>query len=166
MGIRPKVTFYGNRQAGMIGYLTLRTIGYNITETWEDKNYGLPLPLNTPKIIIDDKIIPQKTADLLICVHGLRIVPEDILHRYRLGGINLHPFLDKYPGLSPVSRAIIDGEKEASVFAHKMTAKVDEGEIIAVAKTDMPATTNVIEVYNTLYPLYAKVLTEAVEAVC
>ena len=161
------IVFYGNRQAGMVGLLTTMALGHHIVEVWEDEGYGIPgidqLPLRR-KVIRSksDLAVPEEEVDLLLCVHGRRIVPEDVLIRFRLGGINLHPFLDKYPGANPIERAISAGEKEATVHAHRMTSEVDKGEIVAHATASISTkserlTLDSVHVYNELYPLYAEV---------
>lgn len=162
-----KIVFYGNRQAGMVGLLTAMALGHEIVEVWEDEGYRIPGidPLSLRRKIIrseSDLTVPEKGADLLLCIHGREIVSEDILTEFRFGGINLHPFLNKYPGANPVGRAISAGEKVATVHAHRMTSQVDKGKILAYASTRIPIKSErpelePIHVYNELYPLYAQV---------
>jgi len=161
-----KIVFYGNRQAGMVGLLTAMALGNEIVEVWEDEGYGIPginqLPLRRKIIRSKSDLMVGKGVDLLLCIHGRKIVPENVLTRFRLGGINLHPFLDKYPGANPIERAISAGEKVATVHAHRMTSEVDKGEIIAYATAKIPTKSerpalDPVHVYNELYPLYAQV---------
>ncbi len=161
------IVFYGNRQAGMVGLLTAMVLGHHIVEVWEDEGYGIlgidELPLRRRVIRSkSDLVVPDQEVDLLLCVHGRRIIPKEVLKRFRLGGINLHPFLGKYPGANPVERAILAGEREATVYAHIMTAQVDRGEVVAHATINIPTkfelpALDVVHIYNELYPLYAKV---------
>ena len=163
-----KIVFYGNRQAGMVGLLAALALGHEVVELWEDEGYGiqgidqLPLPC---RIIRSkgDLIVPEKGADLLLCIHGRKIVPEHVLKGFKLGGVNLHPFLNKYPGANPVERAILAEENEATVYAHRMTSRVDKGEILAYASTIIPTKAErpglePVHIYNELYPLYAQVV--------
>ena len=162
-----RIVFYGDKQAGMVGLLTAMAMGHEIVEVWEDEGYGIPGidELSLRRKIIrskNDLVPPKRELDLLLCIHGWKIVPENILSRFRFGGVNLHPFLDKYPGLNPVERAISAGERIATVYAHRMTSKVDEGEIIASATLEIPTkserpTLDPVHIYNELYPLYAQV---------
>lgn len=161
------IVFYDNRQVGRVGLLTAMALGHHIVEVWEDEGYGIPsidrLPLRRRVIRSKrDLTVPEKEMDLLLCVHGREIVPEDVLTWFRLGGINLHPFLDKYPGANPIERAISAGEKVATVHAHRMTSEVDKGEIVAYATAKIPtkseqSTLDPVHVYNELYPLYTQV---------
>lgn len=169
-----KIIFYGNRQAGMISLLTTLALNQDIVKIWEDKGYGLPgidfFDIKRRMINKKEKLVLKKdehNLDLLLCVHGWRIIPKNILDRFRLGGVNLHPFLDKYPGLHPVKRAILAGEKLATVYAHKMTEKIDSGEILASESIKMPKqyenhVLSNVDVYNELYPLYAKAIAKVI----
>ena len=159
------IVFYGNRQVGMISLLTAMALGHRIIEVWEDKGVGIPgiSRLSLRRRVIrsrKDMKVPKAELDVFLCVHGRRLVPEVILQKFRFGGVNLHPFLDKYPGADPVNRAISACEKVISVYAHKMTSVIDEGEIIAWAGMDFALQPGLdpVHVYNELYPLYAKVV--------
>lgn len=166
-----RVIFYGNRQAGMVGLLTVMAIGCEIAEVWEDEGYGIP-GINSFElrrvIIKKDGRLPDVTndngkLDLFLCVHGRKIVPNRVLDKFKKGGINLHPFLDKYPGPNPVQRAILSREPVATVYAHKMTDKTDCGQIFASASTELQGILefdhlSVADVYNVLYPLYVEVV--------
>ncbi|MDH7472935.1 MAG: formyltransferase family protein [Anaerolineae bacterium] len=168
-----KIVFYGNRQVGMVGLLTTMALGYEIIEVWADNRFGIPGidQLLLPRKIIyseNDLATPGEKADLLLCVHGRKIVPESVLKGFRLGGINIHPFLDKYPGANPVERAILAEETIATVYAHRMSPEVDKGEIIACATTKIPTrserpTIEPVHIYNELYPLYAQVIAIALK---
>ena len=152
--VQDKIIFYGNRQAGEVALAALTNENYNIVEIWHD-GYSQGQVLDDNYSFTD--------ADILVCVHGRKIIPEDVLNKFRYA-INLHPFLDKYPGADPVGRAIESGESIASVFAHKMTGEVDSGEVLAARYTDMPENPTVDSVYEALYPLYAEVVMEGVKA--
>lgn len=162
------IVFYGNRQIGMIGLLTVMALGHEIIEVWEDTNYKMPgiddLPLQRKDIHINENLKTRlKGVDLLLCVHGRKFVPEYILERFKFGGVNLHPFLDKYPGANPIERAIAAGEKIATVYAHKMSSTIDQGEILACASKNIPTKSELpsldaIHIYNEIYPLYVQVI--------
>ena len=94
---------------------------------------------------------------------GRKIIPNRILNRGRC--VNIHPFLSKYKGLDPVGRALTDGETKGSVGAHYMTDEIDEGEVIVEEFTDISDCFTVKEIYNKLYPLYAKVVLKVLEVV-
>jgi methionyl-tRNA formyltransferase len=70
-------------------------------------------------------------VDLLLNVHSLYIIHQDVLAVPRLGAYNLHPApLPRYAGLNSVSWALYHGEKEHGVTIHKMEAGIDTGDIV------------------------------------
>ncbi len=152
-----KVLFYGNQVAGMVALLAVKAAGYDVVEVWQDEGYGIPLAVGATA----PALWPDCEADVLLCVHGRQVVPAWVLDRFRFGGINLHPFLGRFPGANPAARAIDAGVTEASVWSHRMTPEVDKGEVLAVARAPMPTSPTVERVYNVLYPLYAQVAVEA-----
>jgi len=170
-----RIVFYGNKQAGMIGLLTALAMGKEVVEVWEDEGFGIPglnwLPIKRRKIYSRSDLMllgSDVEADLLLCIHGRKIVPEETLQKFKYGGVNLHPFLDKYPGSRPVARALLARERIASVYAHQMTSEVDKGEIVAYATTQIPTIDehpdlDVVHIYNHLYPLYALVTSEVLK---
>jgi len=157
----------------MVGLLAAMAFGCEVVEVWEDEGYGIPGIDNfeLQRVIIKrDSKLPDIAKynlklDLFLCVHGRKIVPNYILEKFKNGGVNLHPFLDKYPGSNPVQKAILTGETVATVYAHVMTNEVDRGQILAQASKEIrrplefgqlrPA-----DVYNVLYPLYVQVVTD------
>lgn len=103
----------------------------------------------------------KEESRILLSVHGRKIVLDKTLKRYGYC-VNVHPFYNKYKGKSPVKRAIADHYTEADVTAHRMTSKVDEGEILFQEKRNIFGKTEQ-EVYQELYPLYAKVIKQTIE---
>ncbi len=70
-------------------------------------------------------------VDILLNVHSLYIIHEEVLAAPLLGAYNLHPGpLPRYAGLNPVSWAIFRGERTHGVTIHKMTPKIDTGAIV------------------------------------
>ena len=141
----------------MVGLLVAKNLT-DVIEVWTDTG----IPGGVSRAIVND--FPPTTADILLCVHGRRIVPEDVLAQFGKA-INVHPFLEKYPGADPVGRAIAAGESEASVCAHYMTGTVDDGQIIVKVTAPMPENPTPESVYNILYPLYVEAVSRAV-AMC
>ncbi len=75
---------------------------------------------------------------LLLCRYD--IIPEKVFAAPRLGSVNIHPsLLPKYRGVHPISWALINGETHTGVTLHRVSRKIDEGEILyqkSVAITD------------------------------
>jgi methionyl-tRNA formyltransferase len=60
------------------------------------------------------------------------IVPSATLDALGFGAYNFHPGPPAYPGWMPAAFAAYDGVTEFGATAHTMSARVDEGSIIAV----------------------------------
>lgn len=67
------------------------------------------------------------------------IVPAALLDRLKVTPYNIHPGPPEYPGAHPECFAIWEQAEGFGVTAHEMTARVDEGPIVAVYRFDMPA---------------------------
>lgn len=66
------------------------------------------------------------------------IVPSDVIDQCSAGAYNFHPGPPAYPGIFPSCFAIIDGATRFGATVHRMTAKVDGGEIVKITYFDMP----------------------------
>lgn len=70
-------------------------------------------------------------ADLFVVISFGQILKEEILKIPKIFAINVHgSLLPKYRGASPTNRAIIAGERSTGVTVIKMSARLDEGDII------------------------------------
>jgi methionyl-tRNA formyltransferase len=156
--------FMGGRQAGCIGLLTLRAAGWDVAAVvaYDDDVRALAGSLGLPVLAsIRDARGPLAEADLLVSVHGREIVPGELLALPRRGGINVHPCLYAHKGADPVGALLRSGSSRASVGVHRMTDVVDEGEVLVEEFLDVDGLTAPVEVYNALYPLYARALVDA-----
>lgn len=165
-----KVLYMGGKQAGCIGLLTLLAAGYDIEGIiaydvmvrnlaarvipWGERESGQVLIFNTINQWLGK-------TDLVVCVHGREKVPRGLLEIATYGGINIHPCLYGYKGERPVERLLAGEGTIASVGAHRMTDKIDEGEVLVETFVDISGKTTEAEVYNALYPYYSLVLLEA-----
>lgn len=159
-----RVAFMGGRQAGMVGLLSCLTEHDVIGVVAYDRivrQAAMDVACVPQGSVHEPRFIDSLAgADVLLSVHGREIVPERLLKLPKHGGINLHPCLDRYPGKDPVGRWLGDEGSEISVSAHVMEAEVDTGEVLVTHRTSSNGTTRA-EVYNDLYPLYARVVVEA-----
>jgi len=60
------------------------------------------------------------------------VVPRPILERLSYNAYNFHPGPPDYPGSKPSAFAIYEGARAFGVTLHRMVARVDSGEIVAV----------------------------------
>ena len=167
-----RIVFYGGKQAGAVGLLALAAAGNSVQFVFaEDEPVrlvaaALGVPSSGPEKINSEKTeaaIRKLRPDLFVCVHGRKIVGQKVLSIPGHGGINAHPCLSKYPGASPVERLLADGGRTASVGVHRMTDKVDAGEVLEELFVDVSDCKTVVEVYNRLYPYYAAAILSAVK---
>ncbi len=69
-------------------------------------------------------------VDLLLNVHSLFLIHDDILRACRIGAFNMHPGpLPEYAGLNVPSWTIYHGETEHGVTIHEMVPRIDAGYI-------------------------------------
>ena len=79
------------------------------------------------------------------------IVPDTTLARLGYGAINFHPGPPGYPGWAPAHFALYNRETEFGATAHVMTARVDAGPIIDVARFPVPAEISVLGLEGIAY---------------
>ena len=89
---------------------------------------------------------PQKApaADLAILAAYGKIIPEEVIKKYRYGILNIHPsLLPKYRGASPTQAAIACGETQTGVSIIKMDCELDHGPVVSSFKEEIkPDDTN------------------------
>jgi methionyl-tRNA formyltransferase len=74
--------------------------------------------------------VRQEGVDLLLNVHALYVLPNDVVAAPRIGSFNLHPGpLPDYAGLNAPSWAIYHGEQSHAVTVHWMEGGIDTGPI-------------------------------------
>jgi methionyl-tRNA formyltransferase len=72
-------------------------------------------------------------SELLVVVAFGRILKKDFLDLFPRGGVNVHAsLLPKYRGPSPITAAILSGERETGVTVQKLAVKMDAGDILGV----------------------------------
>lgn len=93
------------------------------------------LPVVTPNSLKNPKLASQlkKLApDFIVLASYGKIIPKKILDLPKYGAVNIHPsLLPKYRGASPISAAILNGDKYTGLTIMKMNEKLDEGDILA-----------------------------------
>jgi natural product biosynthesis luciferase-like monooxygenase protein len=92
---------------------------------------GRGLPVQAPGAGLGLRL-GDVSADWVLSVANLSLVPEDLLARARQGGVNFHDGpLPAYAGLNAPVWAILNGETDYGITWHLMTAGIDEGEVLA-----------------------------------
>lgn len=134
-----------------VGVKALRFFRPRFTVCYDEKTKTAAKELKIPqysKLTLDN--LTEK-EDVLLSVHGREIVREPWLSKK---AFNIHPYLYCYRGADPIGKAIEAENTHASVGLHRMTEKVDSGEVLFQAYCDVKNMGTHDEVYRQLYPLY------------
>lgn len=101
-------------------------------------------------------------ADLFIVAAFGQILPQAVLDLPRYGTLNVHAsLLPRYRGSSPISEAILQGEKEAGVTIMLIDAGVDTGAMLLKRAVPVSATETTASLTPRLADLGASLLLEA-----
>jgi methionyl-tRNA formyltransferase len=75
--------------------------------------------------------VREDGVDLLLNIHSLYVIDNEVLRAPKIGSFNLHPGpLPRFAGRNPVCWALYFGEKTHGVTLHRMTADIDAGPIV------------------------------------
>jgi len=84
-------------------------------------------------------------CDFLLSIHSKIILSKNHLQKLSYNCINFHPaILPYYPGLNAVSGMIFNQEKFIGVTTHRMSEKIDAGNIIFIMKKRISPSDNLI----------------------
>lgn len=155
------ITLMVGQFVGLLGVSIAKDYGITSVVAYDNLEMYRQMGLRVYSTIHDERfIVDVLRSDILLSVHGREIVPIELLRKARYA-VNVHPFYKFFKGANPVKRAIKHHVQQADVTAHEMTEKLDEGKIIAQETMTVIGQTEE-EIYKQLYPLYAKVIKDAV----
>jgi methionyl-tRNA formyltransferase len=103
---------------------------------------GQGIPVIQPDRIRKDPAafdaIRASNADIHVVVAFGQIIPPAIIDLPRWRSVNVHfSLLPKYRGAAPVAWAILRGETRTGVTLFRLNERMDEGDILAEAETDI-----------------------------
>lgn len=143
-----KAVFYGKSQVGLVVLLNLIANGFQVKVMPNDdiirnaaRYLGLPVV----------NLETMGECDLFVSCHGERIIPVHCLPEI---AVNMHDCLYKYKGQTPIQRYIDNGDTQASIESHHMTAKVDMGPVVYQVFFETPKVKTFGEYYNLALPRY------------
>ena len=126
---------------------------YNIVVKSLCKRYRIKFLKN--KISLNKSL----SCDYLISIFSNLIIKEKYLKMFKFGCFNFHPaILPFYPGVNPISGMIFNGEKNIGVTLHKMTKKIEGGNIILSKKTRITQDYNLIQCMKKIEKLTLNIL--------
>jgi len=146
------------------------------TYNYETSREGFYEPLrklaedNNIEIIFTDKISEEKEKikqfSTGICCGFMEILRQEIYELPENGIFNLHcGKLPQYRGRAPISRSIMNGEKELTVSLHKIDSGVDSGDILLTELIEITDSDDVNTMYEKCIPVSYKLISEALEII-
>ncbi len=99
-----------------------------------------------------DSILSLPEFDYIISIQYNKILKRKHIGRAKKLALNLHMApLPEYRGCNQFSFAIVDGKKEFGTTLHKMEEGIDNGDIIAESRFEIPENCFVKELYEITY---------------
>lgn len=140
---------------------------------WDDsvadlaERHGVPVLLrNRPG---DDELLEAlKSAapDLIVANNWRTWLPPEIFDLPRHGTLNVHDsLLPAYAGFSPLIWALINGESEVGVTAHRMDADLDMGDILLQRSVAVGPTDTAKDLFHKTVELIAPIVRDSLELI-
>lgn len=124
------------------------------------------LPLFQPEKLRNEEFLSQiqsLNADIFVVV-AFRMMPKVLFSMPRLGTFNLHAsLLPDYRGAAPINYAVINGETKSGVTTFFINEKIDEGNILLQAETEISPEDNAGTLHDKLMEIGAKLVVETLD---
>ncbi|WP_338674453.1 methionyl-tRNA formyltransferase [Streptomyces sp. SCSIO 30461] len=131
------------------------------------EKHGVPVLLrNRP----DDeellRAIERAAPDLIVANNWRTWLPPEIFGLPPNGTLNIHDsLLPAYAGFSPLIWALINGETEVGVTAHRMNTELDMGDILLQRSVPVGATDTATDLFHRTVDLIAPIVTDALDLI-
>ena len=107
--------------------------------------------------------IQSLNADIFVVV-AFRMMPKVLFSMPRLGTFNLHAsLLPDYRGAAPINYAVINGETKSGVTTFFINEKIDEGNILLQAETEISPEDNAGTLHDRLMEIGAKLVVKTLD---
>ena len=132
------------------------------------KTYAMEhdLPLFQPEKLRNEEFLSQiqsLNADIFVVV-AFRMMPKVLFSMPKLGTFNLHAsLLPDYRGAAPINYAVINGETKSGVTTFFINEKIDEGNILLQAETEISPEDNAGTLHDRLMEIGAKLVVETLD---
>ena len=124
-----RVAAWGHELAGVLTAPPTRGGGATVAGVAESLGLSVEPSERVREADLADEI-RERSVDLLLNVHSLFVIHEDVVAAPRIGSFNLHPGpLPEYAGLNAPSWAIYNGEERHAVTVHWMEPGIDTGAV-------------------------------------
>jgi methionyl-tRNA formyltransferase len=109
----------------------------------------------------DPEVIERITAaraDVMVVCNWRTWLPPEVFSIPRLGTLNVHDsLLPAYAGFAPLNWALINGEAEVGVTAHRMDAEFDAGDIVLQRSTPVADDDTVVELFDRTLAMFGPI---------
>lgn len=120
------ILVFTRSERGVFPYYRVPTLSEQCRR-WDVKAY-IDRSFSEPRTV---ERIKKFKPDLLIVSTFDQIVPEKIYRIPKLGAVNIHPsILPEFRGATPTNWAIITGAKTTGITYHRLTDKLDCGDVL------------------------------------
>ena len=124
------------------------------------KNYGIKFKKKSNFENYSLKILKRYNIDILCLAGFMKILSGNFIKRFSKPILNIHPsLLPKYKGLNTHKRAIKNKDNFAGASIHKVTEKLDSGEVILQKRVKILKSDNVrslekkvLKIEHEIYP--------------
>ena len=124
------------------------------------------LPVFQPEKLRDEAFLQEIQnigADIFVVV-AFRMMPKVLFSMPKLGTFNLHAsLLPDYRGAAPINYAVINGETQTGVTTFFINEKIDEGNILLQAETEISPEDNAGTLHDRLMEIGAKLVVETLD---
>ncbi|MFC1675553.1 methionyl-tRNA formyltransferase [Planctomycetota bacterium] len=119
--------------------------------------------VNATEVI--EKITTLATELIVVIAFGQK-VSNKVIEIPPNGTINIHSsLLPKYRGAAPINWAVINGEKETGISIITLAEKMDAGQILSQAKTEIAPNESAGQLHDRLAKLAVPLLLETIEKI-
>jgi methionyl-tRNA formyltransferase len=129
---------------------------------------GIPI-LQPAKIRLDETVLEKMRKldpDIQVVVAYGQIIPAAIIYLPRLKSVNVHfSLLPKYRGAAPVQWTILNGDRVTGVTIFELNERMDEGDLISQAETEIGPRETAPELEARLAELGAGLLVRTLEEI-
>ncbi|WP_062433902.1 methionyl-tRNA formyltransferase [Herbidospora daliensis] len=140
---------------------------------WDDSVADLAVEHDVPVLLRNRPTDPEllqavKDAqpDVIVANNWRTWLPPEIYDLPPHGTLNVHDsLLPKYAGFSPIIWALINGEPEVGVTAHRMTEDLDAGDILLQRSVPVTPTSTATDLFFATVDLIAPIVHEGLDLI-
>ncbi|TKK83710.1 methionyl-tRNA formyltransferase [Herbidospora galbida] len=140
---------------------------------WDDSVADLAAEHDVPVLLRNRPTDPEllqavkdAQADVIVANNWRTWLPPEIYDLPPHGTLNVHDsLLPKYAGFSPIIWALINGEPEVGVTAHRMTEELDAGDILIQRSVPVTPTSTATDLFFATVDLIAPIVHEGLDLI-